>query len=170
MAKLTQAEVKAKAEEFAGYQKQIDKLEAKLFIETESIVDRHAAEMEKLVAKHEAELKPFNDKYQPKIDKLDTKAASIETEIVDWLKSQKKSITIETENAIAEFFKGKRQSRERVASVPMFLEFVKTKGDEVYKCMVVQLKGAEELIGKKELDAICEKPYKDVEEASLKLK
>jgi len=171
VAKLTQTEVKEKAESYAAKMAEYDKLVTKYEAATKDIGERHQKELEELLEKHETELAPIAKKHLPKIEKISIEIEALYGEVIDWLQSQKKSIKLESSSAIAEFFKGKKELPGRVASVKDFLGYVKTKGeDAVYACMNVVLKDAEKLIGKTELDKIASKPKKDVEKATLTLK
>jgi phage host-nuclease inhibitor protein Gam len=171
VAKLTQAEVKEKVDLWAAKNVEHEKLCAKYETATAAIYDRQQQELDDLIEKHEAELAPIAKKHTPKIERVATEIETLHSEVIGWLKTQKKSLTLQTDSAIAEFYKGQKESKDRVVSVEGFLQFVKTKGDgPVYRCMRVGLKEAEELIGKTELDKICSKPKKDVEEATLELK
>lgn len=159
MGKLSKAEIEEKAEQWAQLQLKIAKL-----------AKAEADELAPFDVAYAKKTQPINEKYQKKFSSLMNQAEPLRTEIIEWLEGQKKSVTVESTSAIASFFKGKKAGTGRVANVKSFLGFVKSKGEEVYKCMTVVLKDAEKLIGKTELDKICTKPDKDVAEATLELK
>lgn len=160
MAKLSQSDIRALSERWAAHIKKIALLEK----------DRNA-EMHPHQVAFEKKTQPIVEKYDTQIDKLQEKADAIELQVTEWLESQTKSITLTSKSAIASFFKGKKESKDRVVNAQKFLAFVKEKGAAaVYKCVKVVIKDAEKLIGKTELDKICTKPKEDVEEATLVLK
>ncbi len=170
MAKLTQAQVKEKAEEYAKCAKQIGKLNAGYAKETAELYARQETELAKVIAAHTQELQPFEDKFQPKIDKLNDKAAGLYSEILGWLQGQSKSVTIETENTILRLLKGSRPGNRKVDPAK-FIEICVKRGIEgFWKAVNVVLKDAEPILGKNDLEAICSKPEVAFEEASLELK
>lgn len=170
MAKLTHADIKAKAEEYAKTIGQIGKVKKAYVKEVSGIMDQQAVEMADLVADHAEELKPFEDRYQPKIDKLNEKAAGLYSEILGWLQQQKKSITLETENTVLRLLKGSRPGNRKVDPAK-FVEICIKRGIEgFWRAVNVVLKDAEPILGKNDLEAICSKPEVPFEEASLELK
>lgn len=170
MAKLTQAEIKEKAEEYAKIIGQIGKLNKAYVKEVSVIMGQQAAEMADLVAEHAEELQPFGDKYQPKIDKLNEKAAGLHSEILGWLEQQKKSITLETENTIVRLLTGSRPGNRKVDPQKFVETCIKRGIEGFWRAVNVVLKDAEPILGKNDLEAICSKPEVPFEEASLELK
>jgi hypothetical protein len=154
MAKLTQAQIKEKSQEWAELQEQISDLESKK--------SNALAPLERQFA--EAAF-PVAQKYDSRIAKLQEKAASLEKEIVGWLKTLNKAITLETEDAIAA---NESQSGNRKIDPQKFLKKAKDKGAEAWACVNILVKQAEKLLGAKVVDEISSKESKIV--SSLKLK
>jgi hypothetical protein len=154
MAKLSQADIRAKADEWVSLGNKIEKAQAA----------------------RDADLKPHQDKYQkacedvyavhdPKIEKLQAKRDAIERDVIDWLESQGKTISIETDKAVAS---NQLKVGARVIDPHRFFEKAKDKGVAAWDCVTVMIAKAEKLLGKTAVDEISTKDSKLV--ASLKLK
>lgn len=156
---LTQADIKAKAERWAMLTKKIETLET-----------AKDAELAPIVARHEKQLAPVHARHDALIDPLQAKADEMEIEINEWLGTQKKSIRIETRNAVAEFSKGTKFGG-RVVNAFKFVETAtERKIKDLWKYVSVTIKDAETVLGKADLETICEKPKVPSEIASLTLK
>ncbi len=143
---------------------------------------RKCARIEKLKNERNAELhphqvafeeatKPILDNYDPQIEKLEEQADALETQVLDWLSSQKKSVKVEGKKAIAEFEKGLRLARERVVNAEKFVaKCVERKVKDFWKYVRVQIKDAQLVMSKDEMDEICTKPKVEVADATLTLK
>jgi hypothetical protein len=158
VAKLSQAAIKTKADEWAAKLAEIRKLEA---AKEKAIAP--------IVAQHEEELRPFLAKYDPKIEQLQAEAAALHTEVIGWLNEREAPIHLETDKAIAARSTVAKVG-PRVASVKRFLEVAKSKGESMYECLDVLIANAEKLLGKKELDQICTRPATETTTCTLKLK
>lgn len=154
MAKLTQAEVKAKADEWAGLQMKMRKAESAKIIELQPHLDKY----DKVTA-------PIIELHDAKIGKLYEKATSIETEVLGWLNGVGKPVVLSGELAVAAV---ETQVGARVINVEKFFDLVKEKNAAFWGCVSVAIKKAEELIGKEKVDEISGKGSKL--EASLRLK
>jgi hypothetical protein len=151
MAKLTQAEVKAKADEWALINKKIEKLEAS---KTEELVE--------FQIQYQASIAEITDAYDPKINPLRDKAKAIETEVIAWLKDLNKPIALCAQFAEAV---NEKKDGDRVVDAKKFFALAK---DKFWSCVTVGVKKAEEAIGKEELNKICTKP--STIKSSLRLK
>ena len=154
MAKLTQAEVKAKADEWARLGAEIEKKEAA----------RNAA-LEPEIEAHNEAIKPILAKHDPKINVLTAKRSEIAAEVTNWLETQGKPMTLTGELAIAVV---ESKSSSRKIDVGKFLEKAKTHGSAMWECLSVAVAKAEKLIGKATVDEISTTDSKLV--AVLKLK
>ena len=158
MAKLSQAAVKAKADEWAGKLSEIAKLEQKKVDALSPIIEQH-----------NEELKPFLARFDPKIEKIRAEADAIHKEVIGWLGKNGKPITLHGEKAVAAYETGTKLG-DRVINVKQFLEIAKAKGEAMYECFGIFVQKAEKLIGKKELDQISTRPSSPTKSVTLKLK
>ena len=144
MPKLSKAAVQEKIAEWVSLGKKVAKAEETM-----------AAEIAPFVKKFEAATQIIHDHHGPRIAKLIDQRSKLQTEIIDWLKQQKKDVAVETDTAIAE---RKTGLAPRVIDVKKFLVVAKSKGEEMYKCISVGIALAEKLLGKKEVDKISNRP------------
>lgn len=154
MAKLTRAEVKERADEWAG-------LEAKIF----NAEAAKNAELDPFIVAHNEAVKPILDRHDAKIEKLREKRDEIEREVLGWLNGAGKALVVEGEKAIAA---NEVKQGNRVIDLKKFLDYRQSKGNAVYECLSVAVAKAEKLVGKTEIDRISTKETKLV--AVLKLK
>lgn len=154
MAKLTQAEVKAKADEWAGLQKKIGRAEA-----------ARNAEIDPFLIEFNERTEPIRKKHEGRIFSLRTQADEIEAEVLGWLNGVGKPIALAGELAVAA---NEATVGRRVIDVKKFLDFLHTKGRGVYDCVTVLVAKAELLLGKTAVDEISTKETKLL--ASLKMK
>jgi hypothetical protein len=154
MPKLTQNEIKSKADEWAKLGKRIERCEAE-----------KNAELDPFIKKHLKGIQPILDHHDPKIQKLRDQQAEIYSEIVGWLNNQGKPLTLAGELAVATV---ETKVGSRVIDVKKFLEKAKDKGEALWDCVSVAIAKAEKLIGKTAVDEISTKDTKLV--PSLKLK
>lgn len=158
MPKLSQAAVKAKADEWAAKKTAIAKLE-----------QQKADALGPIYQRHNEELKPFLAKYDPKIEKLQQEADAIESEVIGWLTTNDKQVRLEGEKAVAAYETGTKLG-SRVIDVKKFLEVAKAKGGVMFGCINILVANAEKLLGKKELDQISTRPETPTKNIFLKLK
>lgn len=157
--RLTQADVRMLAEQWAVLTKRIDKLEAS-----------HAAERAPIVERHQKELAPIADKYDAKVEPLQEKADAIEMRILEWLDGQKRPVRIESKSAIAEFAKGVKFG-DRIVNAEVFVrKCVERKIKDFWRLVTVTLKNAETVMGKNDMEEICSKQRIEFESSSLMLK
>jgi hypothetical protein len=151
MAKLSQAAIKAKADEWASYKRKIERLELS---KTDEL-----AEFEE---QYRSATKEITDAYEPKLKVLRDKASAIEVEVIEWLTAHNKAITISGElaNAVNETKKG-----NRVVDPRKFFELAK---DKFFDCVTVGVKKAEEVLGKNKVNSISDKPESLVPSLVLK--
>jgi len=154
MAKLTQAEVRAKADEYAALSKKIEKSEA-----------ARDAEMQPFVEKHQRAIKGIVDHHEPRIQKMRDQRDALQTEVLGWLNGVGKPLVLEGENATAVV---ESKPGSRVIDVQKFLKKAKDKGSAMWECLSVAVAKAEKLLGEKTISEISRKDSKLV--ASLKLK
>lgn len=154
MAKLTQAEVKAAADEWADLQAKITKAE-----------NAKNAEIDPYLVKFNKETAPILAKHESKINKLREQAGELEQTVIGWLNGVGKPIALEGEKAVAEVH---LKESSRTIDSQKFFELVKAKGAEFWGCVSVGIAKAEKFLGKTEVDRISSKETKLV--ASLKLK
>lgn len=158
MAKLSQSAVKQKADDWAVLKGKIGKAETALNRELEPFIERHNEEIKPVLEKHEA-----------KIAKLVDAANVIEAEVFEYLAAQAKDVVLAGSLAVAER-KTETKIGSRVIDVSKFLEAAKSHGAKMWECVTVAIKKAEDLIGKKEVDAIASKPTTATVTNTLKLK
>lgn len=158
MAKLTQTQVKEKADKWAAAKAKIAKAEK----------DR-SAEIEPYLQQYNEDTKPIVEKYDAKIGKLQQEADALETELLGYLSEQTKDVQLDGKLAVAER-KTETKIGSRVIDVQKFLETAKSHGSKMWECVSVAIKKAEDLIGKKEVDAIATKPTTTVTTTTLRLK
>lgn len=154
MAKMSQAEVKERSDEYARLDRKISKA-----------ADAMNADLEPLLEELEKKSAPIRKRHEPKIQKLRDEQAAIETEILGWLNGVGKPIVLEAELAVAanELVVGKRS-----IDAKKFYDAVKQKSAAFWDCLSVGIAKAEKMLGKAEVDKIAEKETKLV--ASLRLK
>lgn len=154
MAKLTQAQVKDKINEWAALAKKIERAESAM-----------KAEVEPLLRKYEADARPILERHEPKIKKLLDRQFEIEAEVLGWLNGVGKPIALDGETAVAV---NEVIVCKRVISVQQFFDRVKERSSAFWDCVSIGVAKAEKLIGKKAVDEVSTKETKLV--ASLKLK
>lgn len=123
-----------------------------------------------LIEKHAREMQPFVEKYDDAIEKLEDKADAIHTEVIAWLEKRTKSIVISTKHAVAEFFKGHKVARNRIVDPKKFVAKCEELKKDPWPLMSVLVKDGEQLLGKKDFEAVSTKPKVAVAEATLTLK
>jgi hypothetical protein len=154
MPKLTQAEIKAKLDDWAKADQKIQKA-------TQAM----NAALEPLERKHALAIQPVLDEHDAKIQKLADQKRKIETEVIDWLKTQNKPLVVEGNLATAA---NETKVGSRVIDVQKFFDAVKEKNASFWDCVSVAIAKAEKLVGKTKVDEISTKDSKLV--PSIKLK
>jgi len=154
MAKLTQAEVKGLADEWAGFQAKIARAEAK-----------RNEELDPFIVEYNEKTKPITAKHDAKIQKLKDEQAAIGKRVTEWLASHGKAIVLEGEAAVAA---NEVKVGSRVIDAEKFFSLVKAKGSEFWGCVTVQIAKAEKFLGKTEVDKISSKESKLVPVLKLK--
>ena len=154
MAKLTQAEVKAKADEYARLQQKMQKAE-----------DARNRELEPFRAEYEEKIAAIVSKHDSKMQKLADQAAAIEDEVLGWLNGVGKPIAIEGELAVASV---QLKTSSRKIDAQTFFNFVKDRSAAFWECVTIGIAKAEKLVGNDKIDKISSQETKLV--ASLKLK
>lgn len=154
MAKLTKTDIKRKTDEWAVIQKKLTSVECK-----------RNKELDPHIRAHQEATDPIYDKYDPKITELRTQAAEIETEIVGWLEANGKPLTVEGDAAIASAIS---KPGPRVINAKSFFDRVKTKSNDFWECVSVQVGKAVKLLGDSEVEKISAKETKIT--GSVKLK
>lgn len=154
MAKLTQAEIKAKADEWAAYDAKITKAE-----------QAKNEALDPFIVRFNEDTKAIHAKHGPKIQQLRDAKALIEAEVMDWLSTQGKPITLAGEKAVATV---EVKVGSRVIDVEKFFAAVKEKNTAFWACVSVVIAKAEKLIGAAKVDEISTKKTGLV--PSLKLK
>lgn len=152
--KLTQIQVKAKADEWASIDAKIRRAQA-----------AKEADLEEVLRRHKDEIDPICEKHDPKIKALYEKKFAIEKEVLDWLNTHGQAITLAGEKAVAA---NETKIGNRVISPKRFFEEVKERTEAFWGCMTVGIAKAEELLGKAKIDALSEKPKKIVPSLTLK--
>lgn len=143
MAKLTQAEVKAKADEWVNIGREIEKKEAAL-----------NAALDPFLVEYNEKTRPVRAKFEKKINSLREQRDEIEEIVKDWLTAQGKAIVIESDLAVAanELVVGKR-----TINVQKFFDRVKEKNAAFWDCVSVGIAKAEKLLGTTAVDEISTK-------------
>jgi hypothetical protein len=150
MSKFSPKETKEKLAEYEVIQSRIE------YFQT-----RCNKEMASHVVAHNEAIKPILEKYEPKIEPLRIRAGEIEKEICGALKANldadgnPKLLTIDGETHTVSLSK---KEGSRVVDVEKFFSFVKVKTAAFWKSLKVNLKDAEPLVGKSEIDKIATKP------------
>lgn len=135
MAKPTQAEIRAKADDWA---------------KAVGAVKRAEATRDEVIA-------PYDDK----IAKLQEKADAIETEILSWLDAQPKPIRLEGEKAFCELVISEHTTLgPRRIDVEAFVSLAKSQKKNPWPCVKVEVGKAEKLLGPKDIDAISTREEK----------
>jgi hypothetical protein len=140
MAKLSQADVKARADEYARLDRKISKAS-----------DDMNAELEPLLEKLEKDSAVIRKRHEPKIQKLRDTQAAIEQEVLGWLNGAGKPLVLEGDLAIASV---ESVVGRRMIDVEKFLKAAKGKGAAMWDCVSVAVAKAEKLLGKTEVDKI----------------
>lgn len=169
MAKLTQTQVKEKADEWGQKQKEIERLQAKYDAAIRPDADRQAIELNDLLARHADELAPIAKRHEPKLEKFQAEAAAIEAEVKGWLEGNGKPVTLAGEIAEAGLKIGTKIGN-RIVDKEKLVQLCKTKAVDVWACVDVVLKKAEKLLGAKEVDEISTKAEIPTKNVYLKLK
>ena len=154
MPKLTQATVKTKADEWFKTGQQIEKAER-----------ARSEALRPYEEKFEKDTKPVREAHDAKIQKLYDKQSELEREVIEWLESQKKPITVAGDKAIAE---NVTKVGSRVIDPQKYLDKAKDKGSAMWDAVTIVIATAEKLLGKKTIDEISTKKSKLV--ASLRAK
>lgn len=154
MAKMSQADVKAKADEYA-----------RLDVKISKACDAMNADLDPLLQKLEKDSAPIRAKHEPKIDKLRNEQAAIEAEVLGWLNGVGKPIVLEGELATASV---DLSVGRRTIDVEKFLKAAKGKGAAMWDCVSVAVAKAEKLLGKTEVDKISAKETKLVATLTVK--
>lgn len=154
MSKLTQAEIKAKADEIVRIDARISHLETKRGMELDPYLIEFNEKTKEIVAR-----------YDGKVAQLASKRQDLVDQVIGWLESQKKSIVLEGEVAIAanELVVGKR-----TIGAKKFFDQVKDRSAGFWDCLTVAIQKADKFLGKDKVDAMAEKETKLV--ASVKAK
>jgi hypothetical protein len=155
---LSQAAIKAKADEWAEKKAAIAKAET-----------ARSAAIDPIIARHNEELEPVLKRHDSKIEKLQAEADEIYAEVIGWLEEKGVPTRVEGEKAVAAYETGTKLG-PRVINVKQFLEVAKPKGEAMYECIQIGVACAEKLIGKKELDQIATRPESPTKNVTLKLK
>lgn len=156
MAQLTKSDVAHKVQRWAKHCRDIEKIEG------EKANDKKIAS---LLAQLDDAMQP----YHTGIEKLEEKAAEIKAEVLGWLGKQKRPVTVETKNAIAQLLTGTRPGN-RVPDAQRFIALCKKKKVEPWAAINVIIKLAEPMVGKNEFDKVCTKEDIEYKDATLTLK
>jgi hypothetical protein len=154
MPKLSQSDIRAKADEWATLGTKIQKLESVRDEEVEPHRQKFLKACDEVNAAHD-----------PKIEKLQAKRNELYSEVIDWLNAQGKTISLEGDKAIAVV---EAKVGSRVINPQKYLAKAKEKGEAMWSAVNIVIKEAEKLLGKKTIDEISTKDSKLV--ASIKLK
>jgi hypothetical protein len=154
MPKLSQSEIKAKADEYVELGKKIEKAE-----------QARDAELEPHRKKYEAAYESVGQAHDPKIEKLQNKRAEIYAEVTAALAAIGKPITLEGEKGVAV---NEMKVGPRVIDPHKFFEKAKSKGAAAWDCVTVAIAKAEKLLGKTAIDEISTKDSKLVQSIKAK--
>jgi hypothetical protein len=154
VAKLTQAEIKERADEWAKLDGKIKKAES----------DK-GAELDPFVVEFNEKTKAIVERHDRKIAQLVSKKADIEDQVIAWLGAQGKPIALAGDLAVAanEMAIGSRKLDPKT-----FFEKVKERTPDFWNCVTIAIQRADKFLGKDKVDALASKESKLV--ASLKLK
>lgn len=160
MVKLTQEQIRQKVDAWAKLCGQIATTERARNLE----LHPHQVSYEK-------KTRPITEKWNSKLDPLQEKADALETEIVEWLEAQKKSVRIEGKKAVAEFTKS-RGFGDRVVDAEKFVARCIERNIKHFwqKYVTVTIKNAQLVMGKEDMDELCSKPPITMAAATLELK
>lgn len=154
MSKLSQAEVKERADEWARLDGKIKKAE-----------DEKAAELDPFVVKFNESTKPVLAKHDPKIKKLVDKRDAIEDEVLTWLETHGKAIALEGDLAVAA---NETQTSARKLDAETFFSKVKERGKEFWACVSIGIQKADKYLGKDKVDKMATTESKLVSVLKLK--
>lgn len=151
MAKLTKAEVRTRIDEWAAATAKLQRMEKTRDAE--------------LAVEHGLTMQPIIDRHEPKLAPVRAKAAALEAEILEWLGTQGKDITVEGEAAVAA---NELKTGNRSVPARSFFDAVRDKSEAFWECVTIGIAKAETLLGKNRIDAMAVKQTKLV--ATVKLK
>ncbi|MFZ1699973.1 MAG: hypothetical protein WBO10_07925 [Pyrinomonadaceae bacterium] len=154
MAKMTQAEIKAKADEWARLDGKIKKAES----------DKTAA-LEPFVTEFNERTATVAKRYDKRIGKLVEERATIEDEVTEWLEKHGKAIALAGDLAVAA---NELKVGSRSIDPETFFDRVKDRSKDFWNCVGIAIAKAEKLIGSDKVDEMSSKTSKMV--ATLKLK
>lgn len=146
MAKLTQAEIKTMADDWAALGTKIDKAR-----------QAKDAEIEPFTRRFEEDTKSIREKHDKKILKLMEQQADLSDSITEWLKGHGKAVVLEGETAVAA---NEVKVGSRTIDPESFFKLVRSKGSEFWNCVKVEIAKAEKFLGKTEVDKISKKDTK----------
>lgn len=156
VAKLTQAEIKAKADEYIRLQTEIAEVQRKRERVVNPLMERHALEMASATRK-----------YDTQIDKLNNAGTELYHEVMDWLESQSKPVKLVGELAIAQLqITEIAKAGPRVIDVERFIALAKEQKKDPWSCIKAEVGKAEKLLGPKDIEKVSTRETKTVESRS----
>jgi hypothetical protein len=148
MAKLTQRDIRTKADEWALLADEIEK--------AETVREKR---MKPLIERQNEELAAAVRPYDKKIEKLSTAFDALYEEIMGWLGSQPKAIKIESERAIAELrLETTTRVGPRVIDVQAFIAKATSRKKDPWGAVKVEVGKAERLLGPDDINAVSTRP------------
>lgn len=154
MARLSQADVKAKADEWALLADKVRLAE-----------NKKNAELDPFVVEFNEKTKGIVTKHDRKIGLLVEQRVELEEEITDWLEAQGKVIALSGDLAVAA---NELQVGSRKIDAENFFAKVTDRSAAFWECITVAIAKAEKYLGKDKVDDLSSKSSKLV--ATLKLK
>lgn len=138
-------------------------------------IDKHEtakdAAIEPLTESYNEQVEQVSRKFDTKIAKIKAQQLTIEEVVIPWLAKKKKDTEVAGEFAIAER-KTTTKIWPRVIDFLKFMKAIKRQGvvEAGLACISVQIGKAEEVLGKKTVDAMSKKPETDETVVQLRLK
>jgi|GEM_PF-2619017 len=141
MARLTQAEIRSLADEWAGLNKKIGKA-----------TNAMGAELDPYIREHNEAIKPVLGKWEPKIAKLETMRDEIADTVTNWLREYGKPVSIESNAAVAA---NHLKASGRVIDAETFFNKIKDRSAAFWGCVTIAIQKADKYLGKTLVDEIA---------------
>lgn len=131
-------------------------------------LERERDQDEDLIAAQQRvdELAAVHDK---KIEAAQARADALEAEILAWFEKRAKSVKVESRHAVAELVVGTKLGNRQIDAKKL-TALCKKKGVDVGSVISIMVQRCDDLLGKKEVDAISTRDSVPARTASVKLK
>jgi hypothetical protein len=152
--KLTQAEVRAAADEWARLSGKVKAAE-----------DAMNAELDPFVVEFNEKTKAVTARHDAKIGKLIKQRDELQSQVIGWLDGHGKPIALEGDLAVAA---NETQTSARRLDAETFFSKVKDRGKEFWACVSIGIQKADKYLGKDKVDKMATTESKLVSVLKLK--